>query len=65
MAALATTDPQLKEQVTTALLELPADHPALTALKADSFSAAVDYDPIHDLIETLQLKSWDASLAAE
>ncbi|MEM9092886.1 MAG: phosphate/phosphite/phosphonate ABC transporter substrate-binding protein [Cyanobacteria bacterium P01_F01_bin.53] len=61
VAALSTTDPQLKEQVKTALLEMPADHPALGALKAASFTAAVDYNPIHDLIETLQLKSWDAN----
>lgn len=60
IAALSTTDPQLKEQMKTALLELPPDHPAMGALKAASFADVVDYNPIHDLIETLQLKSWDA-----
>ena len=65
VAALSTTDSQLKEQVKTALLELSTDHPAMTALRAASFSDAVDYAPIHELIETLQLKSWDADLVAE
>ncbi|MEL7356615.1 MAG: phosphate/phosphite/phosphonate ABC transporter substrate-binding protein [Cyanobacteria bacterium J06634_6] len=65
VAALATTEPQLREQVKTALLELSADHPAMKALKAASFSAAVDYIPIHELIETLQLKSWDTDFADE
>jgi len=65
VTALATTDPELKEQVKTALIEIPVDHPALAAVKAASFSTPADYSPIHDLIETLQLKSWDTNLAEE
>ncbi|MFK8182130.1 MAG: phosphate/phosphite/phosphonate ABC transporter substrate-binding protein [Phormidesmis sp.] len=65
IAALAETDPQLSQQVKTALLELPSGHPALTALKVETFLPAVDYDPINSLIEALQLKGWDTSNASE
>ncbi|NEP20311.1 MAG: phosphate/phosphite/phosphonate ABC transporter substrate-binding protein, partial [Leptolyngbya sp. SIO4C1] len=60
ISTLAETDLQLAEQVRTALLDLPSDHPALAALKADGFVPAVDYSNLDNLIETLQLKSWDA-----
>ncbi|NEZ67021.1 phosphate/phosphite/phosphonate ABC transporter substrate-binding protein [Leptolyngbyaceae cyanobacterium CCMR0082] len=60
IAALSSTDPQLAEQMQAALLRLPTDHPALTTLKADSFIPAVNYDSLNRLVETLELKSWDA-----
>ena len=60
IAKLPGTDPQLVEQMQSALLNLPSDHPALAALKADGFVPAVDYNRLDTLIETLQLKSWDA-----
>jgi ABC-type phosphate/phosphonate transport system substrate-binding protein len=59
IAALPNTDPALSEAVQSALLTLPKDHSALTAANIDRFVEAVDYQSIHDLIETLKLKSWD------
>jgi len=60
IAALADTDPDLVEAVQAALLTIPPDHPALTAAKVDGFVAVADYASVDRLIETLQLKSWDA-----
>ncbi|MEM9216335.1 MAG: phosphate/phosphite/phosphonate ABC transporter substrate-binding protein [Cyanobacteria bacterium P01_F01_bin.150] len=60
IAALPNTDPELRDAVQDALLTLPKEHSALTAANVEQFTDAVDYQPIHDLIETLQLKSWDA-----
>ena len=60
IAALPDTEPDLVNQVQAALSELAPDHPALAKLKADGFVPAVDYSQLHDLIETLKLKSWDA-----
>lgn len=59
-AALANTDPALAEAVRQALLAIPADHPAMTNLKALGFVPDVDYSPLDKLIETLHLRSWDA-----
>lgn len=60
VAALSTTDPSLADEVQQALLNMPQDHPALERLKADGFVPAVDYQALDNLIETLQLTSWDA-----
>jgi ABC-type phosphate/phosphonate transport system substrate-binding protein len=59
-AALESTDPELVQAVQEALLAIPADHPAMENAKANGFVPAVDYRPIHELIETLKLRSWDA-----
>lgn len=59
IAALKDTDPDLAEAVEEALLAIPANHPALAAANVTGFVDAVDYQSITDLIETLQLKSWD------
>lgn len=60
VAALSTTEPELSEQVKTVLLQIPVNHPALTKLGVESFTAPVDYSAVDSLIETLKLKSWDA-----
>jgi len=59
-AALAKTDPALTEAVRQALLAIPADHPAMTNIKAIGFVPAMDYSSLDVLIETLNLHSWDA-----
>lgn len=59
-AALAKTDPGLTEAVRQALLAIPADHPAMVKLKAVGFVPDVDYSSLDRLVETLQLRSWDA-----
>jgi len=59
IAALAHTDAALATAVTEALLALPPDHPALVAANLDGFVPAADYGPLTELIETLQLKSWE------
>lgn len=61
IAKLPNTDPQLVEQIQSALLNMPNDHPALESLRAEGFVPAVDYSRLDTLIETLQLKSWDAN----
>ena len=61
IAKLPDTDPQLVEQMQSALLNIPSDHPALESLRAEGFVPAVDYNRLDNLIETLQLKSWDAN----
>lgn len=59
IAAIEGTDPELISAVKAALLDIPADHQALSTLKADGFIPAVDYSKLDNLIQTLQLKSWD------
>lgn len=59
IAALPNTDPELVQQVKDALLNLPEDHPALKPAKISGFAPAVSYAELDQLIETLQLKSWD------
>ena len=63
IAALPNTDPALATEVQTALLNIPADHKALKALRADGFVPAVDYSLLNELIESLKLRSWDAPAA--
>ncbi|NEO86212.1 MAG: phosphate/phosphite/phosphonate ABC transporter substrate-binding protein [Spirulina sp. SIO3F2] len=60
IAALPETDPELAAQVREALLKLPPDHPALKPAKVAGFVPSVSYTELDDLIETLQLKSWEA-----
>ncbi len=60
-AALEGTDPDLVTAVQEALVNMPADHPALAEINANGFVADVDYSQLHELVETLQLLSWDAS----
>ncbi len=58
-AAHPDTDPELVAAVQNALLSMPADHPALTEINAVGFVEPLSYDSMHELIESLQLKSWD------
>lgn len=60
-AALAGTDPALAEAVKSALLNIPSDHPALTAAKLTGFVPPEDYSSLDALIETLKLPTWDAT----
>jgi len=60
-AALEETDPELVEMVRNALLAMPEDHPAFDGIGANGFVADVDYSQLHELIETLQLVSWDVT----
>ena len=59
IATLPDTEPDLVNQVQTVLGKLSPEHPTLAKLKIDGFVPAVDYSQLHDLIETLKLKSWD------
>ncbi|MEM1369704.1 MAG: PhnD/SsuA/transferrin family substrate-binding protein, partial [Cyanobacteria bacterium P01_H01_bin.15] len=59
VAALSSTDPTLTEQVKNALLQIPDSHPALKSANLKGFLPPENYESIHNLIETLQLKSWD------
>ncbi len=58
-AALQTTDPELAKQAQEALIGIPADHPALANAKAVGFVPAIDYQPLDELIEQLELRSYD------
>lgn len=58
-AAHPDTDPELIELVRDALLNMPADHPALTEINSVGFVEPENYRSMHELIESLQLKSWD------
>lgn len=60
IAALSGTDSDLSDAVQSVLLALSDDHSALAAANIEGFVEATDYQSIHDLIEVLQLKSWDA-----
>ncbi|MDB9529316.1 phosphate/phosphite/phosphonate ABC transporter substrate-binding protein [Oscillatoria sp. CS-180] len=60
IAALSSTDPDLVEQFTNALLRIPDSHPALGTANLTGFLPPEDYESIHNLIESLQLRSWDA-----
>ena len=60
IAALKNTDPQLVKDVKKALLNIPPEHPALSAAKIESFAPVEDYEQLDRLIKTLKLKSWDA-----
>lgn len=59
-AALAGTDPELAEAVENALLNIPSEHPAMVNAKITSFVPVLDYTPLDELIEGLQLRSWEA-----
>ena len=60
IANLTHVDPKIVEEVKTALLAIPDDHPALKAIGIEEFVAPVDYSSLENLIETLKLKTWDA-----
>ena len=60
-AALDGTDPELIAIVQEALINMPADHPSFAGVNANGFIADVDYSQLNELIETLQLLSWDVS----
>ncbi|MEM7801805.1 MAG: PhnD/SsuA/transferrin family substrate-binding protein, partial [Chloroflexota bacterium] len=51
---------ELVDKMRTALLNLPADHPALVELNANGFVLPLDNSNMNELIEALQLKSWDS-----
>jgi len=59
-AALANTDSELKGDVREALLALTAEDPAMVTANANTFVPMVDYTAIDELIEALQLRSWDS-----
>lgn len=59
-AAHPNTDTDLVGKVQAALLNMPADHPALVEINSTGFVEPLNYDSMHELIESLQLKSWDA-----
>jgi hypothetical protein len=59
VAAVSSTPPALVESVKQALLEIPPDNPALQTAGLESFVPAVEYASIDQLIEELQLRSWD------
>ncbi len=59
-AATINADPELAEKVQTALLALPADHPAAQAAKIGGFVPITDYTAMNELIETLKLPTWDS-----
>lgn len=61
IAALPHVNPDLKEAVQTALLTVPSDHPALKSVGVEQFVPAIEYTILDDLIETLQLKTWDVA----
>lgn len=60
VAALAHVDDELAQQVKEALLKLTKDHPAITTDRTVGFVEAGNYSSIDELIEALQLPSWDA-----
>ncbi|NER80089.1 MAG: phosphate/phosphite/phosphonate ABC transporter substrate-binding protein [Leptolyngbya sp. SIO1D8] len=60
IASLPNTEPALSEAVEAALLNISDDHPALETAQVSSFLPPENYDPIHNMIEALKLKSWDA-----
>ena len=59
-AALADTDPELEAAVQAALLQLSAEHPSMVNANATGFVEGIDYQPLHNLIELLELRSHDA-----
>ena len=60
-AALDHVDPTLVQQVREALFKLSEDHPSITTPRTIGFVEPLDYAPIDQLIEALQLPTWDAS----
>jgi two-component system sensor histidine kinase TtrS len=59
IAATSTPAPELVESVKQALLNMPPESPALEAAGIESFVPAVDYTAVDQLIEEMQLRSWD------
>ena len=59
IAALPHVQPEIVEKVEKALLSIPENHPALTAIGIEEFVPAVNYSTLEDLIEELKLKTWD------
>ncbi|MEM6255361.1 MAG: phosphate/phosphite/phosphonate ABC transporter substrate-binding protein [Cyanobacteria bacterium P01_D01_bin.156] len=59
VASAPGTDATLVQQMRSALLSLPEDHPALAKMKTAGFVEPVDYGQLNQLIETLKLKTWD------
>lgn len=59
-AALASTDPTLAAQVKAALLAIPKNDPAMINAGGVGFVDAIDYTPLHELIEGLQLYSYES-----
>lgn len=59
-AALEGTDLALVADVQKALLNLPEGHPALENVNAVGFVPAIDYSPLDDLIEQLELRGYDS-----
>jgi two-component system, LuxR family, sensor histidine kinase TtrS len=60
VAATGKPTPELVEAVKQALVAMPPDSPALEAAGIESFVPPVDYAAVDQLIEAMQLRSWDA-----
>jgi len=60
-ATLAGTNSALANAVQFALLNIPSDHPALSAAKLSGFVPPEDYSTLDALIETLKLPTWDVT----
>ena len=59
IAALTHVSPEAFDEVENALLSIPENHSALKAIGIEKFVPPVDYSSLENLIETLQLKTWD------
>ncbi|NER81223.1 MAG: phosphate/phosphite/phosphonate ABC transporter substrate-binding protein, partial [Leptolyngbya sp. SIO1D8] len=54
ISATSSAAPAVVQSVTQALLNIPADSPALESAGIESFVSAVDYDAVDQLVESLQ-----------
>lgn len=59
MAALPHVAPALVQQVTVALLNLPESSQAAAAARVVGWSVPANYQPVHDLLEELQLGPYE------
>jgi signal transduction histidine kinase/ABC-type phosphate/phosphonate transport system substrate-binding protein len=50
---------ELATRVAQALLSMPADHPATQAARMAGWTVPLDYSPVHDLMQTLQVGPYE------
>jgi ABC-type phosphate/phosphonate transport system substrate-binding protein len=50
---------ELATRVAQALLSMPADHPAAQAARMAGWTVPLDYSPVHDLMQTLQVGPYE------
>lgn len=60
LAALPHVPVSVANQVTVALLSMPADHPAARAAGIQGWTAPLNYQPVHELLYALRLPPYDA-----